>query len=90
MSFGGLTFEPTRDGERLWQQYQRVFDCMHDGQWRTLADIAAATAAPTHSVSARLRDMRKAKFGAHEVERGYLSRGLFRYRLIVNTWADLI
>jgi len=34
------------------------------------------------SVSARLRDLRKAKFGAHTIERQRVSAGLFRYRMV--------
>ena len=62
---------------------QAVFDAMRDGQWRTLEAISMSTGAPQASVSARLRDFRKEKFGGHHVERRRMKElgGLFEYRL---------
>lgn len=82
--FSGLTFDRERDGSRLVKQYGTVFDLMRDGQWRTLDEISRLTGAPTHSASARLRDMRKKRHGSHTVLREYVSKGIFRYRLIEN------
>lgn len=84
--FDGSTFNPEHDAQRLNAQYRATFALMEDGQWRTLSEIAEAVAAPQASVSARLRDMRKAKFGGHTVERrrrGEPCNGLFEYRLVV-------
>ena len=71
----GAAYVAQEDFIRLNRQQQRVFDVMKDGQWRTLADIAALTGDPEASVSARLRDLRKARFGGSTVERApvYLS-----------------
>lgn len=82
--FSGATFNRERDGRRLAKQYGSVFDLMRDGQWRTLDEISRLTGAPTHSASARLRDMRKKRHGSHTVLREYVSKGIFRYRLIEN------
>lgn len=84
LHFDGATFQPERDGKRLTQQHCRVKALMRDGVWRTLSQIAEATGDPEASVSARLRDLRKEKFGSNTIEREYVSRGLFRYRLLVN------
>ena len=46
------------------------------------ATIAEAVGSPEASVSARLRDLRKPAFGGHTVERQYVERGLFRYRVV--------
>ena len=84
-AFGGETYEPARDYERLKSQLADVYRLMQDGQWRTLALIRKLTGGH-HSeaaISARLRDFRKRKFGGHLVERRYISDGLFTYRLIV-------
>ena len=78
----GETFDAKRDGRRLNAQAADVYRLMRDGKWRTLADIAAATDHPEASVSARLRDLRKAKFGGLTVERNYVSRGLYEYRVL--------
>lgn len=83
--FDGVTFNAKRDGARLTAQYDSVFQCMRDGQWRTLARIHNMTGAPEASISARLRDCRKARNGNHTVERRFVERGLFEYRLILNT-----
>lgn len=80
-AFGGSTFNPARDGERLGRQLDRVRECMSDGQWRTLAEISAATGAPEASVSARLRDLRKPHNGGYVVDEEFVERGLHRYRV---------
>lgn len=79
--FDGETFDRDRDGKRLSAELVRVKRCMADGQWRTLPQISAITHDPLPGISARLRDLRKAKFGSHIVERRYVSDGLWEYRL---------
>ncbi len=79
--FDGATYDHARDAGRLQAQLDRVRLLMADGQWRTLQAIAEAVGAPEASVSSRLRDCRKKRFGAHIVERRYLHEGLFEYRL---------
>lgn len=80
--FDGETFDEERDGERLNSQFERVRELMLDGEWRTLEAISTAVGYPTHSVSARLRDLRKPKFGGFAVHREYVSDGLWRYRVL--------
>ena len=82
MHFDGKTYDHTRDRERLSKQYERVFKIMSDGEARTLADINKITGYPPASISARLRDMRKVRFGEHTVDRTYIGNGLFSYRLV--------
>lgn len=81
-TFDGETYDHDRDNGRLRRQLGLVRDLMSDGEWRTLEKIAAATESPEPSVSARLRDLRKAKFGGYIVQRRYVSRGLFEYRVV--------
>ncbi len=88
--FSGATYDDARDGARLSAQYDAVLALMSDGVWRTLDMISQATGAPTHSVSARLRDMRKARFGGHRVEREYLGDGLYRYRVTLAEYLELV
>lgn len=78
----GKTFNLSRDGVRLDGQHARIFALMRDGQWRTLKQISEATREPEASISARLRDYRKPRFGSHLVERRHLRDGLYEYRLI--------
>jgi hypothetical protein len=86
--FDGETYEPVLDEERLFKQLRDVRSYMGDGLWHTLPDIEAGTGYPTPSISARLRDLRKEKWGAHTVMRERLSRGLFRYRLVLPQRGD--
>lgn len=82
--FDGETFRPGLDGDRLGRQVRAVFDLMKDGRWRTLQEVSDAVSAPAPSVSARLRDLRKPKFGGWNVarrRRGNPREGLFEYQL---------
>lgn len=83
LQFDGSTYEHERDGSRLAEQTRAVFSVMKDGQFRTLSLIAQMTGAPEASVSARLRDLRKSRFGGHTVNRRYVCKGLFQYQLVV-------
>lgn len=83
LDFDGGGLDP-RDHVRLGDQAQRVLDLLADGRWRTLSEIARATGDPEASVSARLRDLRKPKFGGYEVARRLRNEalpGLYEYRL---------
>lgn len=80
----GETFERKLDGERLSGQLARVLAVMRDGEWRTLDELSELTDSPPASVSARLRDLRKPRFGRFDVQRqrrGDPASGLFEYRL---------
>jgi hypothetical protein len=86
--FDGATYSPQFDYERLAGQNRKVFDCMKDGVYRTLSEIEAVTGAPQASISARLRDLRKPRFGSNTVNRrprGERSAGLFEYQLILHS-----
>jgi hypothetical protein len=82
--FNGSNYNPSVDHARLSKQHERVRDCMLDGVWRTLEEIAALTGDPPASVSAQLRHLRKPRFGSYTIEkraRGDRASGLFEYRL---------
>lgn len=83
LHFDGATYDHARDGTRLADQTHAVFNIMKDGQFRTLAQLAQMTGAPEASVSARLRDLRKPRFGGHTVNRQYVRKGLHQYQLVV-------
>lgn len=80
--FDGATYEPGADHARLTGQLARVLDLMRDGKWRTLGQIAEAVQGSEAGVSARLRDLRKPRFGAYMVDRERVEGRLFRYRLV--------
>lgn len=56
------------DAARLGGQARRVITLMVDGTWRTLGEIATATGDPEASISARLRDLRRADHGGYTVD----------------------
>mgnify|MGYP000412766031 CR=1 FL=1 len=83
MHFDGKTYDHVRDSARLSGLMAKVHGLMIDGQWRTIPQICEAIGANSEaSVSARLRDLRKPRFGSHTVEREYLAAGLWRYRVL--------
>ncbi len=85
--FDGVTYEPKFDADRLRGEIARVYRFMKQirERWWTLKEISYHTGDPEASISARLRDLRKAKFGSHTVNRrrrGDPKRGLFEYQLL--------
>ena len=89
--FGGKTFDLDLDGDRLSSQLKKVFWALQDGRWKMLSTLAEETSSPEASVSARLRDMRKPRFGGHTIEsRRCGIGGLWEYRMIIPGKTDTI
>jgi len=84
----GATYDPVQDRRRLAGQCLKVWAVMRDQDWRTLAELATATGSPEASVSARLRDLRKPRFGGHVVERRRRTVGQWEYRLLAQPWLE--
>jgi hypothetical protein len=84
MRFNGSDYDHQRDSARLTGQLLRIWSVMQDGRWRSLSEISELTGDPQASVSAQLRHLRKPRFGAHRVDKMYLGRGYFKYRLTPN------
>ena len=80
--FDGVTYEPERDKARLTGQLERVRALMSDGQWRTLRQIAEAVGGSEAGVSARLRDLKKKKFGGLTVDKVHAAGGVWVYRVV--------
>jgi hypothetical protein len=81
----GKTFDARFDRARLNDQTRRVYEAMKDGQWRTLGEIHRLTGDPEASISARLRDLRKEKFGGFNVQRqrrGNPKGGIWEYGIV--------
>ena len=82
--FSGSDYVPLFDNKRLTGQIKRIYSCMSDGKWRTLSEIEEVTGDGQSSISAQLRNLRKADFGTHNVDkrrRGDRTEGLFEYKL---------
>lgn len=82
----GGTYDAARDRARLNRQALAVFRVMRDRQWHTLPEIAAMTGEPEASISARLRDLRKPRFGGHIIDRRYVGDGLWEYQWQGRPW----
>lgn len=79
--FDGDTFDATLDGPRLTGAMERVRKVMADHQWHTLAEVAERAKCSEAGASARVRDLRKTKFGAYTVHRRRVAGGLWEYRM---------
>jgi hypothetical protein len=79
--FQGKTYSPSKDKVRLCGQLRRVREAMADHTWRTLSEISEITGDPEASVSARLRDLKKARFGFYVVKSRRRSAGQWEYKI---------
>lgn len=79
----GDTYDPARDKVRLNTQLRAVLDVMRDGRWRTLEELVEEVdQGSATSISARVRDLRKEKFGGHAIVSERVQGGLWRYRWV--------
>ena len=82
--FDGATFEAPRDADRLGHQLGAVRDyLLRVDCWCSLVELERATGYPQASISARIRDLRKPKFGGFHVPRRRRAGcpGTFEYRI---------
>jgi hypothetical protein len=84
MNFDGETIDNDLDGDRLKGQLARVKKFTlkeRRGAFVTLAEIAEACQCSESSAGARLRDLRKPRFGNYRVERRRIpgANGLHEY-----------
>jgi hypothetical protein len=82
-TFDGDTFINQRDGVRLSAQLERVLAVMKDQEWHDLPELVQKCGGTAASISARVRDFRKERFGGHTVNTSYVSKGLWRYQLVM-------
>ena len=69
-AFDGESFDPALDGDRLSRQFDQVRAIMLRGAWVTVREIARELGhASEASVSARVRDLRKPRFGGYDIRR---------------------
>ncbi len=79
--FDGATYDPALDEVRLTGQMRDVFECLKHRAWVSVTEIAKRTGHPENSVSAQIRNLRKRRFGAWEIQRYRHKSGLFLYLL---------
>jgi hypothetical protein len=78
--FDGVTYSEELDGPRLSSQLERVRRLLSDGRWRSIAAVARICGGSESGISARIRDLRKPKFGSLLIERKRIEGGLWFYR----------
>ena len=72
--FDGETFDQARDGKRLSRQLDRVREVMQDKKWHTLAELVTRVGGASEAgVSARIRDLKKPRFGGHLIEKQFMA-----------------
>jgi len=83
MPFDGNTYDTKRDYRRLSTQLISVREFLEDhrGSFFTLAELEHELDYPQASISARLRDLRKTKFGSYVIARRYRSAGTCEYAM---------
>jgi hypothetical protein len=99
VGFDGETIDPLRDDGRLNRQMQDVWNVVsqQNDHWYSLEGIQSTIVFltdrrhTTQAISARLRDLRKPKYGSWDVERKPSGlRGLWLYRLNPKQYAERV
>ena len=75
-----------KDKKRIATQLDKIKGLMEDGYYRTLTEISVIIEAPTASVSAQLRNLRKSHFGSyfvHKRRRGPGAYGTWEYKVSI-------
>jgi hypothetical protein len=86
--FDGETYDPGEDQVRLNSQLEYVMFVISDNEWYTLAEIRQEIKGRWNKeyseagISARLRDLRKERFGSLTIERQRRSGGLWEYQYV--------
>jgi hypothetical protein len=79
----GVTGQPPFNQVTGETQLDRVLGVLQDYSWHPLGEIAFRTGDTTASVSARIRDLRKLRFGNHIIDRRRLpDRQGYAYRMV--------
>lgn len=79
--FDGATYEADQDCARLTGQLLDVYALLKNGGWWSLRELSNYAGCSEASASARLRDLRKTRFGSHVIDRKRVEGGLFAYRM---------
>lgn len=82
--FDGATYESQADGCRLSAQlnFTRALLIANVGRYFSLSELSTQLGYPEASISARLRDLRKAKHGAYTIHRRRRTAGTHEYAMI--------
>ena len=76
-----MTYDPALDAARLRTLLARVHAALRLGGWWTLTRLVAQCGGRETGVSAKLRDLRKPRFGGHRVAARRVTGGQWEYHL---------
>ena len=79
--FDGQTYDTKQDKRRLENQLFRVYFLMKSGKWWTLSGLQRFVGGSEAGISARIRVLRKKRFGAFTIDRRRKTAGVWEYRL---------
>ena len=82
MNLDGETYNEELDGERMTTQLELVREIMSDQGWHRNIEVANRVDCSESGAAARIRDLRKEKFGSWEIVRRRVAHGngLHEYR----------
>jgi hypothetical protein len=82
MNFDGETYDEELDGKRMTTQLELVREIMSDQGWHRNIEVANRIDCSESGAGARIRDLRKKKFGSWEIVRRRVAHGngLHEYR----------
>jgi hypothetical protein len=79
--FDGDTYDPAKDHKRLSSRLEAVKRVAVGTGWWTVPELAKQVGGSETGTSARLRDLRKDKFGGYCVECRRVEGGVWEYRV---------
>lgn len=82
IKFDGETYVAKNDKDRLKAQLERVRALVLTGRKWTLKQLTSFAGGSEAGVSARLRDLRKPRFGGYRIDRTRTKDGLHFYQYI--------
>ena len=82
LRFDGWTYDEAQDQKRLGTLLIRVYNVLKDGQPHTLPELVLKCGGSETGVSAKIRDLRKARFGGHTIEATRKHGGTWAYKLL--------
>jgi hypothetical protein len=70
------------DRKRLKSQRSGVWNILRDHRWHPLTIFKQKVKGSDSSITARIRDARKKKYGGHIIQCARDAAGVYRYRLV--------
>jgi len=78
----GRTYDPDRDFGRLSHQMRHVWRLLADGNWHTPQEVCNLIGCSDAAATARIRDLRKPRYGGHVVKsRPRAGGGTWEYKI---------